>query len=84
MSIDDDYFDMQAFVEDRIVHPEWKGIEGTWDRLGTYMRDIELENEQLRKRNAELELTIRTMMKLKEEKEQPLTETVSPPSIRDV
>lgn len=65
MSIDDDFFDMAAFVEDRKVYPEWEGIDDTWDRLGTYMRDIELENETIRKRNRELEITIKTMMGLK-------------------
>ena len=68
MSIDDDFFDMQAFIEER-VYPEWEGIDDTWDRLGTYMRDVEMENETIRKQNRELKIAIRVMMGIKQENE---------------
>lgn len=67
MSIDDDFYDMQAFIEtSKDQMPEWArdGMDDTWDRLGKYMSTLETDNEALRKRVGELELTVRTMMGL--------------------
>lgn len=67
MSIDDDYFDMSAFVEERKLLPEWEHIDETWERFSSYTASVEQNNEQLRRRNAELEMTLKVMMGLKEE-----------------
>jgi len=61
MTIDDDYFDVSDTVEGT-------DVEDSFDRIMKYLRDIELENEELRVANSQLETTIKTMMALKENK----------------
>lgn len=57
MSIDDDYFEVAE-------HVKGTNVEEAFDRFSTYTKEYELDNDRLRKRNEQLETTIRTMMGL--------------------
>ena len=59
MSIDDDYYD----IEDALGKP----MADTWERLSQHFKAVELDNENLRKRNGELELTVKTMMGIRDQ-----------------
>lgn len=61
MTIDDDYFDVSSFVEDT-------DAEYPFDRIMTYLSQIEKENEELRAMNSQFKTTIQTMMGIKENK----------------
>jgi len=60
MSIDDDYFDVSSFVEGTEV-------EESFSSFATYTAEVEKENDQLRKRNRELENAMKVIMGLKDD-----------------
>ena len=59
MSIDDDYFDVSAFVEGT-------DVEKTFDRFAEHTKNAELENELLREKCRQLSITIKNMMKIQQ------------------
>jgi hypothetical protein len=60
MSIEDDYFDVRSFVEGTEV-------EESFSRFAAYITEVEKENDQLRKRNRELENAMKVIMGLKDD-----------------
>ena len=59
MSIDDDYYDVAKFVEG-------SEYEDAFDRINTYMNQLEAEIVQLKNEKNELTTTVRVMMGIQE------------------
>lgn len=59
MSIDDDYFDVSAFVEGTEV-------EDSFSRFAEHTRAAEIENEGLREKCRQLSITIKNMMRVQQ------------------
>ena len=59
MSIDDDYFDVSAFVAGT-------DVEKSFDRFAEHNKNVELENELLREKCRQLSITIKNMMKIQQ------------------